>query len=63
MGSELDGTNTPNRTLICYKETHYDLARGPARSAHLDRSVGRPAVQPAWGRGPPANALTGQGSW
>ena len=42
-----DGSNTPYRTLITYKETHFNVAGRSAGPAHLDRRLGRPALQSA----------------
>ena len=55
-----DGSNTPTRTLITYKETHFNGADDPAGPADLDRRLAGPALQSAGGRRSPTNALTGQ---
>ena len=47
--NSIDGSNTPFRTLVCYKETHANAVIDPARPAHLDRHVARSALQPAGG--------------
>ncbi len=60
-GPSIDGSNTPYRTLITYKETHFERDRstrrtrrpGPARGA-IRASARRPTA------GEPENALTGQ---
>ena len=46
----IDGSNTPNRTLVTYKETHYDAHRRSAGPADLDGDLDGSAVQPAGGR-------------
>ena len=38
------GTSTPNRTLVSYKDTHFDAAPGPGG---VDRHVARPALDDA----------------
>ena len=42
-----DGSNTPYRTLITYKETHFDAPDRSAGPADVDRSMGRPSLQSA----------------
>ena len=44
--NSIDGSGTPYRTLVTYKETHANAKIDP-RAADLDRHVARPAVQPA----------------
>ena len=56
----IDGSNTPNRTLVTLQGDALRRARRPAGPADVDGHVGGPAVQPAGGRGRPQNALTGQ---
>ena len=47
-----DGTNTPYRTLITYKETHFNAPTDP-RTRHLDGRWGDPRFSPpADGGGP-----------
>ena len=46
----IDGSNTPNRTLVTYKETHYNAPDRSAGPAHLDGYLDGSAVQPAGGR-------------
>ena len=43
--SSIDGSNTPYRTLVCYKETHANAKIDP--TPDLDRVMARSAVQPA----------------
>ena len=45
-GPSIDGSNTPYRTLVTYKETHFN-ARSIRRTADLDRHLGRSPLQPA----------------
>ena len=49
----IDGTNTPYRTLVCYKETHRRRQDRPA-ARDLDRHLARPALQPTGRRRPAA---------
>ena len=46
----IDGSNTPYRTLVCYKETWANAKIDPSR--RVDRHLARPAVQPAGQRRP-----------
>ena len=48
--NSIDGSSTPYRTLVCYKETHADAKIDP--DADVDRHVARPALQPAGRRRP-----------
>ena len=45
--NSIDGSGTPYRTLVSYKETHANAGHRPAGPTHLDRDLARPAVQPA----------------
>ena len=45
--TSIDGSNTADRTLVCYKETHLNAIIDPNNPDDLDRDLGRPAVQPA----------------
>ena len=47
----IDGTNTPYRTLVTYKETHFNAPTDP-RTHRLDRQLARSALQPAGRRRP-----------
>ncbi len=44
--TSIDGTNTPYRTLVTYKETHFN-GRSIPTTPHLDGRVARSALQPA----------------
>src|SRR4029079_6271135 len=37
--SSIDGSNTPNRTLVSYKETQYDGPHDPQATARLPRTL------------------------
>ena len=55
----IDGTNTPNRTLVSYKETHFDDApTDPV--AEWTGTWRDPRFSPPADGGRPENALTGQ---
>ena len=47
----IDGSDTPYRTLVCYKETHANAKIDPLTA--LDGHLARPALQPASRRRPP----------
>src|SRR5262249_55669221 len=55
----IDGSNTPNRTLVTYKETHYDGARDPLTPVWTGSWMD-PRFSPPGDGGRPQNALTGQ---
>jgi hypothetical protein len=55
-----DGTNTPYRTLITYKETHFDAPTDPEDPPTWTGAWGDPRFSPPADGGKPANALTGQ---
>jgi hypothetical protein len=55
-----DGTNTPYRTLITYKETHFDGPVDPDDPPTWTGAWGDPRFSPPADGGTPANALTGQ---
>ena len=42
-----DGSNTPYRTLVTYKDTHFPTPVGPAGAGRHDRNLARSAIQPA----------------
>ena len=44
--NSIDGSGTPYRTLVTYKETHANAKIDP-QAADVDRHLARPAVQPA----------------
>ena len=48
--TSIDGSNTAYRTLVTYKDTHFDAPIDP--TADVDRHVARPALQPAGRRRP-----------
>jgi hypothetical protein len=52
-----DGTATANRTLVCYKDTHYDSATDPEAWTGTWQD---PRFSPPGDGGKPQNALTGQ---
>ena len=54
-----DGSNTPYRTLVTYKDTHFD-AVDPRTRVEWTGTWRDPRFRPAGGRRPPENALTGQ---
>ena len=54
-----DGTNTPYRTLISYKETHFNAPDGPDDPTTWTER-GRSTVQPTGGRRDTRERLTGQ---
>ena len=59
----IDGSNTPYRTLVCYKETHANAKIDPP-TADLDRHLARPALQPARRRRPAGErADAARSSW
>ena len=55
-----DGTNTPYRTLITYKETHFNAPTDPQDPGTWTGAWGDPRFSPPADGGVPANALTGQ---
>ena len=60
FGPSIDGSNTPNRTLITYKETHYDAPTDPTDPPTWTGSWMDPRFSPPADGGQPQNALTGQ---
>jgi hypothetical protein len=56
----IDGSNTPNRTLVTYKETHYDAPVDPQDPPTWTGSWMDPRFSPPGDGGQPQNALTGQ---
>ena len=56
----IDGSNTPNRTLVTYKETHYDAPTDPQDPPTWTGSWMDPRFSPPGDGGQPQNALTGQ---
>ncbi len=55
-----DGSNTPYRTLITYKETHFDSPVDPADPPTWTGSWTDPRFSPPADGGNPPNSLTGQ---
>jgi hypothetical protein len=56
----IDGSNTPNRTLVTYKETHYDAPVDPKDPPTWTGTWMDPRFSPPGDGGQPQNALTGQ---
>ena len=56
----IDGSNTPNRTLVAYKETHYDAPVDPQDPPTWTGTWMDPRFSPPADGGRPQNALTGQ---
>ena len=56
----IDGSNTANRTLVAYKETHYDAPTDPQDPPTWTGSWMDPRFSPPGDGGKPQNALTGQ---
>src|SRR5262249_11345287 len=56
----IDGSNTPNRTLVTYKETHYDAPIDPQDPPTWTGSWMDPRFSPPGDGGQPQNGLTGQ---
>ncbi len=59
-GPSIDGSNTAYRTLITYKETHYNAAVDPQDPPTWTGAWADPRFSPPADGGLPANALTGQ---
>jgi hypothetical protein len=59
-GASTEGTNTPYRTLITYKETHYNAPVDPQDPPTWTGSWRDPRFSPPANGGKPENALTGQ---
>jgi len=58
--ASIDGSNTANRTLVTYKETHYDAPTDPQDPPTWTGSWMDPRFSPPADGGNPQNALTGQ---
>src|SRR5215471_15780040 len=56
----IDGSNTPNRTLVAYKETHYDATVDPQDPPTWTGTWADPRFSQPGDGGQPQNALTGQ---
>jgi hypothetical protein len=59
-GASIDGSNTAYRTLISYKETHFNSPTDPQDPGTWTGVWGDPRFSPPADGGQPANALTGQ---
>ena len=60
FAASIDGSNTPNRTLVTYKETHFDAPMDPQDPPTWTGSWMDPRFSPPADGGQPQNALTGQ---
>ncbi len=56
----IDGSNTPDRTIVTYKETHFNAPTDPADPPTWTGAWADPRFSPPADGGLPANALTGQ---
>jgi N,N-dimethylformamidase beta subunit-like protein/uncharacterized protein DUF4082/Big-like domain-containing protein/fibronectin type III domain protein len=56
----IDSSSTPNRTLVAYKETHYDAPTDPQDPPTWTGTWMDPRFSPPADGGQPQNALTGQ---
>jgi hypothetical protein len=56
----IDGSNTAGRTLVTYKETHYDAPTDPQDPPTWTGAWADPRFSPPADGGKPQNALTGQ---
>jgi hypothetical protein len=59
-GPSQDGSNTPERTLITYKETHFNAPTDPQDPPTWTGTWADPRFSPPADGGQPANAVTGQ---
>ena len=57
--NSIDGTNTPYRTLVCYKETHANAVIDPQDPPTWTGTWRDPRFSPPADGGRPENALTG----
>ena len=60
LEASVDGSGTADRTLVCYKETHYDAPVDPQDPSTWTGSWMDPRFSPPADGGRPQNALTGQ---
>ena len=60
FAASIDGSNTPNRTLVTYKETHYNAPVDPQDPPTWTGTWMDPRFSPPADGGQPQNALTGQ---
>ncbi|GAA2020731.1 hypothetical protein GCM10009740_06450 [Terrabacter terrae] len=58
--NSIDSTNTANRTLVCYKETHYNTSVDPQDPPTWTGTWQDPRFSPPADGGNPQNSLTGQ---
>ncbi len=59
-GNSIDGSNTPYRTVVTYKETHFNAPTDPQDPPTWTGAWADPRFSPPADGGQPANALTGQ---
>src|SRR5207253_7385723 len=59
-GNSIDGSATPYRTLVCYKETHANAVIDPQDPPTWTGTWMDPRFSPPADGGRPQNALTGQ---
>jgi hypothetical protein len=60
LESSIDGSNTANRTLVTYKETHFDAPTDPQDPPTWSGTWMDPRFSPPADGGNPQNSLTGQ---
>ncbi|MEA2534508.1 MAG: large repetitive protein [Actinomycetota bacterium] len=60
FGPSTDGSNTPERTLTTYKDTHFDSPQNPSYPPIWTGTWEDPRFTPPGDGGNPSNALTGQ---
>jgi hypothetical protein len=60
FAASIDGSNTPSRTLVTYKETHFNAPMDPQDPPTWTGSWMDPRFSPPADGGQPQNALTGQ---
>jgi hypothetical protein len=60
FGPSTDGSNTPERTLTTYKDTHFDSPQNPNYPPTWTGTWEDPRFSPPGDGGNPSNALTGQ---
>ncbi len=60
LEASVDPSNTANRTLVCYKETHYDAPVDPQDPTTWTGTWMDPRFSPPADGGRPQNGLTGQ---
>ena len=60
FGPSTDGSNTPQRTLTTYKDTHFDSPQNPSYPPVWTGTWEDPRFSPPGDGGNPSNSLTGQ---